>query len=524
MSFDLLIELGWKSSLACAVALVAGQALRGRPAAQRVAMLRAGVAALLLLPLLVLTVPVLEIAVLPASAPLPALPEVAAVAMPVAAVAPVPPPETDWIALAYMAGGAFILLRLALGLFMLHRWTRHAVPVSDPVWAEAIARAAEPLRRPVRLLVSPRVASPLSLGVAPATILIGPDIERSPERAGAVIAHEMAHVRRFDWPVMLAARFALALFWFNPLAWLLAAELARQTELAADEDAVTRVARADYAQALLAVAGGCGAHSACGMAVSRSALGRRIRLVLDAAPRKPASGLLCAALIGSIPLGIAPLAAMQLVEKPPVRVPGARSDLRAALARLEAQPQPQQVPDAPKFRAATPASLERRPLRAPRAAAPERVPPRPARPPRQEHAPLVAPAAPDQVHALPERRPAPEKAPGVPGLEEVRLTGAKARAMVRASLAPPKPGAPAAVAASVDPVRKPGPPRFARSPSEQRLAAAARLRNAALEYRNRAQDVSLSLDIRQGYRNVAASLGDEADKLEKQAKQILGVR
>ncbi|HWU95065.1 MAG TPA: hypothetical protein VN029_05670, partial [Sphingomonas sp.] len=65
MILDLLIELGWKSALACGVALFASHVLRSRPAAQRVAMLRAGMAALFLLPLLVLTVPALEIAVLP---------------------------------------------------------------------------------------------------------------------------------------------------------------------------------------------------------------------------------------------------------------------------------------------------------------------------------------------------------------------------------------------------------------------------------------------------------------------------
>lgn len=65
--------------------------------------------------------------------------------------------------------------------------------------------------------------------------------------------------------------------------------------------------------------------------------------------------------------------------------------------------------------------------------------------------------------------------------------------------------------------------RGAAPPTEQRLAAVQRLRSAALEYRDRARNLALSLDIRQGYRNAAASLADEADKLEKQAKQIAGI-
>lgn len=452
MSEDLLFALGWKSGLACCVALLASLALRARPAAQRVAVLRAGVAALLLLPLLILALPVLEIAILPAAAPEPAL-SAAAGAWVMSDSAVVPAVSgTDWIALAYVAGVGLVLLRLAFGLFLLHRWTRHAVPASHPVWREAFARAAEPLRRPVRLLVSSGVVSPLSLGIAPATILISPDIEGRPDRAAAVIAHEIAHVRRLDWLAMLVGRFALALSWFNPLAWLLVAELTRQTELAADEEAVTHVGRADYAQTLLAVAGGRGAHAACGMAVTRSAMARRILRVLDAAPRKPASGLACAALMAGMPLGVAPLAAMQIVAQP-------------------------QAPAAP---------------RAERVASVRTAPVSPA--PRAQAAPVRKPAA-RTAHPPASRRDRPARV--APAAEAAR--------------------APLQFHASIPATTRTTPP-----PTEQRLAAVQRLRSAALEYRDRARNPGLSLDIRQGYRNVAASLADEADKLERQAKQIAG--
>ncbi|WP_137864170.1 MULTISPECIES: M56 family metallopeptidase [unclassified Sphingomonas] len=470
MIADLLIELGWKSALACAVALLASQALRGRPAAQRVAVLRAGTGVLLLLPILILTVPAIEIAALPAvAAPsvLPAMPEVGASAVVAAPVMP----KIDWIALAYLGGAAFVLLRLAVGLFLLHRWTRHAVPASHPVWREVFARAAEPLRRPVRLLVSPRIASPLSLGVAPATILIDPDIEQRPDRAAAVIAHEIAHVRRFDWLAMLVGRLALALFWFNPFAWLLVAELARQTELAADEEAVRHVARADYAQTLLAVAGGCGAHAACGMAVTRSAMARRIRRVLDTAPRKPASGLACAVLIAGIPLGIAPLAAMQIVARPAVPAsPGAESAAR------------QTIPEARPLES----SVRKQAVRVAQGLPYRRDKPVPRMAPVPE-----AMAIPRQFHAL---------------------SGAPVQVQV-----PPPPGPGGSFAGT-------GAAPGDGGSVEQRLAVVERLRAAALEYRDRARTPGLSLDTRKSYRNVSASLADEADKLEKQLQQIAGRR
>lgn len=478
MIMDLLIELGWKSALACSAALLASQALRGRPASQRVAVLRAGVAALLLLPPLLLAMPAIEIAVLPAAAPPSALPAMAeADALPVAVTAPAAA-GIDWIALAYLGGAAFVLLRLAVGLLLLHRWTRHAVPASHPVWMEVFARAAEPLRRPVRLLVSPRIASPLSLGVAPATILIGPDIERRPDRAAAVIAHEIAHVRRFDWLAMLAARLALALSWCNPLAWLLVAELARQTELAADEDALQHVGRADYAQTLLAVAGGCGAHAACGMAVTHGAMARRIRRVLDAAPRKPASGLACAVLIGGIPLGIAPLAAMQVVERP-----------QAATVPARAQPAP----------ALSPPQVREGPVRTGVVLTPSASPSQ-----RDEAVRVMAMAkARAQVASTPP-----------PARDRSRAVEAAARIKARA---------PMPARSEIVPPSGTGAPRRVAPPTEQRLAAVQRLRKAALEYRDRAHNTALPLDIRQGYRNVAASLADEADRLERQAQQMAGV-
>jgi beta-lactamase regulating signal transducer with metallopeptidase domain len=500
MILDLLIEFGWKSSLACAMALLASQALRGRPAAQRVAMLRAGVAALLLLPLLILTVPVLEIAVLPAATPLPdmPLPEIAAAA-PMAVEAP----AIDWLALAYAAGAALVLSRLALGLFMLHRWTRHAVPASNPVWLEAIARAAEPLRRPVRLLVSPRIASPLSLGVAPATILIGPETERCTERAEAVIAHEMAHVRRFDWLAMLATRLALALFWFNPLAWLLAIELLRQTELAADEEAVRHVARADYAQALLAVAGGCGAHAACGMAVTRSALARRIRRVLDAAPARPASGLVCAALIGSIPLGIAPLAAMQLVpaQSAPQPAPVAKLRKPAPLAEARPAPEPQAVQ----------AAAEKARLR-------RVVPKRVAAPSARLEAPLAPSPEPQGLAGFKPRFQA-RMAKWRTSLRENAKPGTASAETVGLRLAKAELAAPGA--AKLPPVKTVwGAGPDVRSQVAQLMAVSSQLRAQAQSYRNQAGDARLSPDIRDSYGKVAETLRANAERLEKQAKQI----
>lgn len=313
---DLVIDLGWKSALIAGVALSGVFLLGQGSAGQRVVLLRAALAALLALPLFAIALPALELALLPPTPP----PEVAVslTTTPTAArlvmTQPSPGFDTDGIAtFVYGIGAVLVLGWLAIGLWTLRRWTRAAAPLEHPAWRAAIA-AALPLRRPVRLRVSHHAAAPLSWGVAPAWILIDRETAARPERAGAVIAHELAHVRRFDWPVLVAAQAAAALYWFNPLVWLLVRELARQTEHAADEVAVRQVARADYAQTLLAVANRARTPvHANGMALSRSQLARRIAKVLDGGQRRPARPIAFAALIAGGFAASAPLAAMKLV-------------------------------------------------------------------------------------------------------------------------------------------------------------------------------------------------------------------
>ncbi len=317
---DWLIDLGWKSLLVTVLALLAHIAMRRRPAAERAALLQAALVALLALPLLGPLLPALDLAWLPAREVVSVPVAVAPVTVAAATVTVAPAIDEDSIKIAfYAAVAAALLLRFLAGIWTLRRWTREARPPCDPRWQQAMARGASGFRRPLRLLVSPHAATPCSWGAAPAWILIGPATHDCPEQAEAVIAHELAHIRRFDWIGLVVARLATALFWFNPLAWLVARELAREAELAADAEALGRIDRYDYAQALLAVArGGVGAREANGMAFTRTALARRVAVALDGSARQRVRPLVPALLL-LVALGVSgPLAAARIVSAPPV--------------------------------------------------------------------------------------------------------------------------------------------------------------------------------------------------------------
>ncbi len=84
------------------------------------------------------------------------------------------------------------------------------------------------------------------------------------------------------------------MFWFNPLAWILAREAHQLREEAADDAVLAAdIAGPDYAELLIGVArhqcrgAFLGAH---GVAPSKSSLGRRVRRVLDQSPARGPSG------------------------------------------------------------------------------------------------------------------------------------------------------------------------------------------------------------------------------------------
>jgi hypothetical protein len=162
------------------------------------------------------------------------------------------------------------------------------------------------------LLTSNELASPISWGLMRPVILLNKRAVEAAGEAEAIIAHELAHVARMDWAKLLLARITTALFWFNPLVWLLAREAHQLREEAADDAVLAAdIADTDYATLLVGVARhDCtglllGAH---GVAPSRNSLARRVARVLDGkSVRRPvarsfALGILTGAVVVAAPL------------------------------------------------------------------------------------------------------------------------------------------------------------------------------------------------------------------------------
>jgi beta-lactamase regulating signal transducer with metallopeptidase domain len=136
------------------------------------------------------------------------------------------------------AGALLLLLRLAVGLMGALRLTSGATALAGPGWRALVERflALVPLRRAVRLKSHPDVAVPLTWGWRRPVVLFpeGADGWSEEERSSALF-HELSHIKRADFLVMLLVRTSLALFWWNPLCWIAYRELLEAQELACDE-------------------------------------------------------------------------------------------------------------------------------------------------------------------------------------------------------------------------------------------------------------------------------------------------
>ncbi len=158
----------------------------------------------------------------------------------------------------YVMVAAWQLLRLAMGWQQVQR-LRHRHTSKAPVaWRLFVQQYSSymGIKKPVTLVLSSRVSSPLTIGFWKPMILfpVASVNQLSLAQAEAILIHELAHIRRADYLLNYFLQLAAAILFFNPFHRLLVQAACRDREISCDEWVLRyNYNRRDYAEALLQV-------------------------------------------------------------------------------------------------------------------------------------------------------------------------------------------------------------------------------------------------------------------------------
>ncbi len=168
----------------------------------------------------------------------------------------------------WLLGSLLLIVRIAIGHWRMNRFVRNAAPAG--IHGVSLADVSVPV---VFGLFRPRILMPRASVDWPAW------------QFDAAVRHELTHLQRHDLWTIFIARIACAVWWFHPLAWMLASRLHDCQETACDDAVlIAGFEPSTYAAALLAVAK-TSTHSTllqgCSM-TSQTNLKLRITRLLDA--------------------------------------------------------------------------------------------------------------------------------------------------------------------------------------------------------------------------------------------------
>lgn len=169
--------------------------------------------------------------------------------------------KASYLLVAYVVGVVILLGRFSLSIVASSRLRTLVQPIADSALCAQIAIQADRLRlrRVPIVALCARVSAPMLVGIAKPMILLPPALlcGLDPTHFGAILAHEMAHIRRYDLLVNLAQRLVEALLFFHPVTWWLSRRVSIERENCCDDLAAACVGRLSYAEALLEMAALC---------------------------------------------------------------------------------------------------------------------------------------------------------------------------------------------------------------------------------------------------------------------------
>ena len=258
---------------------------------------------------------------------------------------------TPWLVVGWGLGVALLTLRLIGGWWLVRRLGRASHQALE-LWRAPMARLAQRMgvSRAVLLCQSNRVDVPTTIGwLRPIVLLPASAVSGlGPAQIEAILAHELAHIRRHDYLVNLLQSVVETLLFYHPAVWWVSRRIREERELCCDDLAVRSCGDAvTYARALYELEALRPLEPApwLAMAATRGSLARRIARLIgrsaDVADARGLAGTLLAAVVvvtlAAVGLGFAPRGSADA--SPPIDEPEAtKAVIPRTCATAEATP------------------------------------------------------------------------------------------------------------------------------------------------------------------------------------------
>jgi beta-lactamase regulating signal transducer with metallopeptidase domain len=195
-----------------------------------------------------------------------------------------------WTIPVWSAGVLVFSLRFLWSCTQVAALRRHGEPAGEAVLIVIAGLTKQmDVTRPVRALISSLVDGPTVVGWIRPVILVpvASIFALTPQQLEAVLAHEMAHIRRYDFLVNVLQMLAEMLLFYHPAVWWTSARIRHERELCCDDLAVRSCGDAlCYARALTQLERLRTATPAMALGSTGSSLSYRIQRLVGRAPQE----------------------------------------------------------------------------------------------------------------------------------------------------------------------------------------------------------------------------------------------
>lgn len=147
--------------------------------------------------------------------------------------------NASYISLIWVLGFALFAFRLTGGFYMVHKLKKNSQLPEDGYWLSRLRLMCEELKIkiPVELRQSAKLTSPIVLGYLKPVVIfpIGLLQGLPTDQIEAILLHELAHIKRFDYVLNIVVSLLQVVFFYHPAYWWLQSQLDSEREYSCDD-------------------------------------------------------------------------------------------------------------------------------------------------------------------------------------------------------------------------------------------------------------------------------------------------